>query len=259
MSLHRSGSAHVVSWIAALGLLACSAARTRVERSPAKAGSSALEDGGAVRADAEPAPDASPADAPVPMKNGAPIGDCVEASEQELAKQGCPTAPPPALSSCEEVGTVCRYEIETDSGASSQVVFACNRELSWGAGASVQCGITCHMDDGFAIELSAAGCASRSAAPCDDGKGTTYAFPPPAYTLASAMLQAALEACDSDIAGNSVELQLSDGCPVRLASLQTLAPAAVSCLESRLGQARWQCATQVPCLQRSWHFGAQSP
>jgi hypothetical protein len=196
-------------------------------------------------------PDAGGSKAEVPMKDGVPIGDCVDLDMTAQMAQGCPAVEPAPESACDVQGKTCRYA-RFEQGATSQAVFSCSG--NWGPGALETCGEVCGATDANPIDFTGADCPTRPAAVCDDGKGTSYAFPPDAYTLTSAMLQSTLEACNSDIADNLVWLTLNDGCPARLSSMQPLAPGSVTCLEQKLSNVRWSCATTLPCLSRQWTF-----
>jgi hypothetical protein len=193
---------------------------------------------------------------PIPTKGGIPIGDCKEPTAQSLAAQGCPATQPQPMQACsaDQDGKECRYEIRIESTLTSQLVFTCNAsEGNWGPGSTEFCGETCGTRDEHAIEFDTEDCTERSAAVCDDGKGTQYAFAPSAYTLTGAMLQSALGACMTDRPGNLIEMAFVNGCPARMTSHMELDAAAVTCLKQRLARARWKCATTLPCINRSWN------
>jgi hypothetical protein len=194
---------------------------------------------------------------PIPTKHGIPIGDCKDPTAQSLAAQGCPAMQPQPMQACsaDQDGKECRYEIRIESTLTSQLVFTCNAsEGNWGPGSTEFCGETCGTSDEHAIEFDTKSCTERTAAVCDDGKGTQYAFTPSAYTLAGAMLQSVLEACKADMASNLVEMAFVNGCPARMTSHIELDATAVACLKQRLAPARWKCATTLPCINRSWSF-----
>jgi hypothetical protein len=195
-------------------------------------------------------PDAGGAKAKFPAKDGVPFGDCVDLDTTAQMTQGCPSVEPAPESACDVPGKTCRYA-RVDGSTTYQLVLSCLGNY-WGSGALEACGEVCDPNDANPIDFPGADCSTRPAAACDDGKGTSYGFPPDAYTLTSAMLQSTLEACNSDIADNLVWLTLNGGCPVRLSSMQPLAPSAVTCLEQKLSNARWSCATTLPCLSRQF-------
>src|SRR5262245_25976877 len=73
--------------------------------------------------------------APLSMKSGVPIGDCVEPTADELAAAGCPPVQPEMFDHCDEDRKLCRYGIDVSGGLAMQTMFSCNAsEGSWGVG-----------------------------------------------------------------------------------------------------------------------------
>lgn len=197
----------------------------------------------------------APAQSIIPLKDGVPIGDCVESTPEHQAAKGCPETEPAPSSGCfVDPDVECRYGISVEGGLSSQTIFSCDRG-TWDPGARVYCGQSCAaqaVSGEHAIDFAVGSCPERPLSECDDGKGTMYAFDPGALTLTTAMLQSAVEACNASFSGNAVTLELENGCPKRLSSRLELDAAATTCLADRLGTARWKCATPLPCASYSW-------
>jgi hypothetical protein len=183
----------------------------------------------------------------VPEKDGAPIGDCVESSAQELESLGCPVTQPDAETLCSLPDrTVCRYGISVEGGSSYQTLFLCV-DGSWGAGVHESCGTVCGMVATKVARIDAQGCEARVPTDCRDD-GITYAWPPTALTKVTHEIGDVVRACNAQVYGVLYEIRFDHGCPVQLAvGDNSLTDSQVSCLAARLSQARWDCAVKVPC------------
>jgi hypothetical protein len=258
-----SDGGHAGSSAAGSGSAARGGAATAGSSATGQAGGSSVDAGKAGRSsdagsaghtgDAGSTPAMSPA---IPMKDGVPIGDCVDPTPEQLAATGCPATQPDPSSGCFVDPSVdCRYPIKVQGeGLSSQLIFRCERG-TWDPGSTEWCGQTCDVvgvNGNHPIELPIGSCPERALAECDDGKGTMYAHDPSALTLTIAMLQSALEACNASIAGNAVTLELDNGCPKRLSSGAAFDVNTTKCLVDHFGSVRWKCATMLPCASFSW-------
>src|SRR5262249_12338639 len=133
----------------------------------------------------------------VPMKDGVPLGDCIDVDAATQRSQGCPDASPELESPCEEPGKACTY-IRIEAGASNQVTYTCQGDdPNWGDGAWALCADSCGMTQTNTFDFDASTCTRRTLAVCDDGTASTMVAPPNASLLTIAMLTAAFEACDA--------------------------------------------------------------
>ena len=187
----------------------------------------------------------------VPMKDGVPLGDCVDVDTATQESHGCPGFEPAPESPCAEPGKTCRY-IRIEVGATNQLTYTCSGDQpGWGQPSYAFCAETCGTVEANTIELSSSSCTRLAPTMCD-ADWPTIPPPPNASVLAWEMLNKAFVACDAIGDGNTVELAVTDGCPTHLSSVSPLHPNAVACLKQRLSGVRWECATELPCVRLSW-------
>jgi hypothetical protein len=197
----------------------------------------------------------------IPTKNGVPIGDCVDPSASALAAAGCPTAQPPMMSACgAPAGTVCRYEIQTEPGYSQQAVFVCS-DKSWGPGVLNTCGQICQLGVAATsppaqiVDLQGGACASRPVTECQGVPGTQYWAPAQtAQTRLNEQLRAQIAVCYGSMQENSIQVQVIDGCPVRLTVQAVVDASVIECLTTGLATQRWSCAMDLVCAQYSMFY-----
>jgi hypothetical protein len=183
----------------------------------------------------------------VPMKDGVPIGDCVELDPAAQQSQGCPGSWPAAESPCEEPGKACSY-IRIEAGDSKLVTYTCQGDPpNWGEGSWTLCAVTCGRTVTNTIDFDSSSCATRTPDECDLFPGVMPR--PNGDTLTSNMLSMILADCNAiGELGNTVELAFNDGCPTHLSSADPIPPNELACVKRRLGSVRWSCAARLPCI-----------
>lgn len=180
------------------------------------------------------------------MKEGVPIGDCVETASAGLA--GCPPEPPTLSESCEAPGGVylqCPYEIRVERGRAAQVIYTCHPEqLFWG-GFMASCGEVCRPPDANVLELDASDCEQRAITSCKD-LGAAFGFETQQQWFDSAF-EKLIASCFGEVLGRQFQLEVENGCPARLSSSAPFSSSAQACLTDQLNQLRWDCALDLSC------------
>ena len=189
--------------------------------------------------------------APTPevrMKNGLPIGDCTESTQEELVAEGCPPSLPDPTAPCSEPNKACYYEIRTDDPSRSvQPVFSCSQG-TWGVGMLLGCGTSCATSVGNDVPLEMRDCDERAAAECttDD---VVYAVPPNAQTKLDHQLEKLVRECSGGNLpfDNTIQVKLTRGCPSSFSATASLDPDVADCLKQTLPTLRWSCGEVLVC------------
>lgn len=199
-------------------------------------------------------------DAAVPLKNGVPIGTCVDTTPAELAA-GCPSGPPGRDVPCNAPSTLrCRYPIDAADGVATQDFLICDtRGLNgriW-VGPRITCGRSCAFSPGEPFVLETTNCGSRPVISFRDDLMKGDAIYSEEWTTTQDLLDAEIDkvvlGCIKDLYGAHIEVGVQGGCPQRFTTSVPLDPSATACIQAALEKVRWDCA--APAL---WHLPAHS-